>query len=222
MSSPSAPEPRDPRLEQAGVSDEQLQQAHTGLMQNKPLPKDSYPMLPIILLFVFSALIFVAAVYIDHYSAGFDPMVYDEAYNPKNAAPAKPVQIDPVAQGKRLFNSICITCHQPTGEGIPGVYPPLAGSEWVLGNEERNVRILLHGLQGKLTVKGHDFNGVMPDFGPDGSNWSDDQIAYVLTFVRQEWGNKAGAIKPEDVAKIRAASAGHKGAMSEESLLEIK
>lgn len=222
MSRPS--DSRDPRLEQAGASDEQIQEVHAELVRQKPEPTDTYPLMPIFLLFIFSALVFVSAVYIERYSSDFSGLVYDETYHPSSASAPKPAPINPVAQGKRLFDSICITCHQANGEGVPGVYPPLAGSEWVLGTEHRTIRILLHGLQGKVTVRGKEFPGsvAMPSFGPSGTNWSDAQIAYVLTYIRQEWGNKDPAVTPDAVAKIRAATTDFSKPMSEAELLEIK
>jgi mono/diheme cytochrome c family protein len=115
--------------------------------------------------------------------------------------------IDPLVAGKKFFNNAaCNTCHMPTGLGLPGAIPGLVGSEWVTGSEERVIRIVLHGLQGPITVNGSAFNSAMPPFGRvagSGFNWSDDRIAAVLTYVRQEWGNEGGAIAKEKVAEIR-------------------
>jgi len=109
--------------------------------------------------------------------------------------------------GKKAFVSVCATCHQATGLGVPGVYPPLAKSEWANGSEERVIRILLHGLSGPIKVAGADFNSVMPAIGPGGYNFSDEKIAAVLTYVRQEWGNSAPAITKEKVTEIRTKTA---------------
>jgi mono/diheme cytochrome c family protein len=115
--------------------------------------------------------------------------------------------VDPVAAGKKLY-ATCATCHQTSGKGLPNVYPPLAASEWVTGSEERLIRILLHGLNGPLTVAGKQYNGAMPAFGPGGGyNWSDDKIAHVLTYIRQEWGNAASSIAPEKVTAVRTQGA---------------
>jgi mono/diheme cytochrome c family protein len=114
-----------------------------------------------------------------------------------------------VAFGKKQYLSQCVTCHQPNGLGTPGTYPPLAGSEWATGSEERAIRIVLHGLTGPITVSGTTYPGTvqMPSFGKvpnSGYNWRDDQIAAALTYVRQEWGNKAPAVTPEKVTEIRS------------------
>ena len=102
-----------------------------------------------------------------------------------------------------------------TGQGIPNIYPPLAGSEFANGSEEAVVRIVLHGLSGPITVEGKQFNNQMPAFGASGFAWTDAKIAWVLTYVRQEWGNKAPEVTEETVTRIRAATADQKGPFSE-------
>ena len=90
---------------------------------------------------------------------------------------------------------------------MPGAIPPLVNSDWVTGSEERVIRIVLHGITGPIKVNGADYNSAMPAFGRvagSGYNWSDDKIAAVLTYIRQEWGNQAGPITTEKVAEIRA------------------
>ena len=95
----------------------------------------------------------------------------------------------------------------PNGQGLPSVYPPLAESEWVTGSEERLIAILLHGLKGPITVKGNVYSvAAMPAFGQvdgGGYNWSDQKIAAVLTYIRQEWGNTACAIETATVTAFR-------------------
>lgn len=104
--------------------------------------------------------------------------------------------------GAALFASLCVACHQATGLGLPGVFPPLAGSEWVLGKDSTAAAILLHGINGSLTVKGTVYNGAMPAFG---GQLDDEQIAAVLTYVRSQWGNSAAAVTAETVAAAREA-----------------
>ncbi|MGB4812408.1 MAG: c-type cytochrome [Methylophilaceae bacterium] len=105
--------------------------------------------------------------------------------------------------GGEIYQGKCVACHQANGEGVPGVFPPLAGSEWVLGNPERLAHIPLHGIQGKLTVKGTAYNGQMPVFG---ALLTDGEIAAVLTYVRSQWGNKADAVTEAMVKKVREAT----------------
>jgi len=215
----------DPRLDQAAATDESLLAAHEKLLGKQPDERAHYRLLPLNLLFLFSGLIFFGGTYLNFYSGKFDPRVYDENGKPPSSG-ATVAKMDPRELGKKLFNNAaCNTCHQATGVGVPGVYPPLAGSEWVQGTEERVIRIVLYGLNGPITVKGTSFPGAapMPSFGKvagSGYNWSDDKIAAVLTYVRSEWGNTASAITPEQVAAIRGKEAGHK-AWTQDELLKL-
>lgn len=155
---------------------------------------------------LFAFLLCFAGIYLERTSGGYSEKAYNEDAVASAGGPQKPKAVDMVAFGRKQYNLACVTCHQPDGNGQPGMYPPLAGSEWVTGSEERVARIVLHGLTGPITVKGQTFSGAvqMPMFAKGGSyNWRDDQIAAVLTFIRQEWGNKAGPITPEKVAEIR-------------------
>jgi mono/diheme cytochrome c family protein len=210
---------RNPRLEQAGASDEQIQQVHAILLREKPEPTEAYSPLPLLLLGLMSAVILFSAIYLGRYSGGFDAMVYDERILPGMLEGAgAPVVLDPMVIGKRVFTTNCVTCHQPTGLGLPGAYPSLVGSEWVLGPEERIIRIVLHGLSGPITVKGATFNNAMPAFGP---LLRDDQIASVLTYIRSEWGNSVPAVSPDKLKAIRAAAAGRTAPWAPEELLKI-
>ena len=106
--------------------------------------------------------------------------------------------------GASVFSSRCAACHQATGQGLPGAFPPLAGSEFVLGDGERAVRIVLRGLSGPVTVKGLPFNNGMPAWA---DQLSDAEIAAVLTYVRSSFGNVAPAVTADVVAAQRAATA---------------
>ncbi len=108
------------------------------------------------------------------------------------------------ADGATIFAARCAACHQAAGAGLPGVFPPLAGSNWVNGRDTTVIQIVLHGIQGSLTVNGVKYNGAMPTFG---AQLSDAEIAAVLTHVRSHWGNTAGAVGAQQVAAQRAATA---------------
>ena len=122
----------------------------------------------------------------------------------KPAATAAAAGNEQLPDGKQVFSTTCAACHQATGEGVAGVYPPLAGSEWVTGDEAKVVRILLHGVTGPIEVAGETFNGMMP---PWGATLKDADIAAVLTYVRSQWGNKGAPVSAAKVASIRAATA---------------
>ncbi|MFT3828930.1 MAG: cytochrome c [Opitutaceae bacterium] len=220
----SAPNERDPRVDQPGASDDSLQDVHGALLREKPEPGEGAVPIPLLLLGLIGGLVFFAGTYLGRYSGGFDPLVYNEEAGATGAATATSATAapDPVAAGKRLFAQNCATCHQASGQGLPGVYPPLANSDWVNGNPEAIGRILLHGLSGEVTVNGGTYNGAMPSFGPLGSNWKDDRIAAVLTYIRQEWGNKAAPVTTEQVAAIRAATAGRNKAWTATELAEFR
>jgi mono/diheme cytochrome c family protein len=105
--------------------------------------------------------------------------------------------------GQRIFGDTCVKCHQPDGLGLPGQYPPLVGSEWVLASGPgRMIRIVLDGLQGPIKVKGMDFNNNMT---PWRDSLNDVQIASVITFVRtrKDWGHAASPVTPDEVAAMR-------------------
>ncbi len=97
----------------------------------------------------------------------------------------------------------CTACHMPTGLGLAGAFPPLAGSEWVTGRVEVPIALVLHGMQGEVTVKGAKYYGVMT---PWGAMFSDQEVANVVTYIRSQWGNKASAATAADVARVRAAT----------------
>jgi nitrite reductase (NO-forming) len=105
---------------------------------------------------------------------------------------------DIVAAGKNIFSTVCFACHQPDGKGIPNVFPPLAGSDFLNANKERAMGIVLHGKTGLVTVNGKQFNNIMPP-----QNLTDDQIAEVLTYVYHSFGNSGKTVTKEEVNKVR-------------------
>ena len=109
--------------------------------------------------------------------------------------------------GAELFTR-CAACHQSTGLGMPGAYPPLAGSEWLNGNPEVPIRIVLHGLQGPITVKGASFNSAMTPFA---DQLSDAEIAAIITYERSSWGNHTSGITAEQVKTVREATKSQTG-----------
>ena len=97
-----------------------------------------------------------------------------------------------------------MTCHQPNGQGLPPAnFPPLVESEWVTGAEEVVVRIVLNGLQGPVTVGGKEY-GLVPMVPTIWKTWSDDDIAAVISYVRNAWGNQATEVSADTVKKIRS------------------
>jgi mono/diheme cytochrome c family protein len=111
-------------------------------------------------------------------------------------------------KGKALYNKegFCVTCHQPDGGGLSASgFPPLAGTKWVTGNEERLIKVVLKGMQGSIEVLGRQYGGQVP-MTPFGGMMKDDEVAAVLTYVRNSFGNKAPAISSEKVKEVRATT----------------
>jgi mono/diheme cytochrome c family protein len=95
--------------------------------------------------------------------------------------------------GKKVYDMACLACHMADGSGVPGMYPPLIQTEWVLEDKERLIRITLEGMSGPIEVKGIKYNNIMPP----NKHLSDQQIADVLTFIRQSFGNDASEVTPD-------------------------
>lgn len=127
--------------------------------------------------------------------------------------------VEKAPDGEALFQQNCATCHQPTGMGVKGSFPPLVDSEWLLKTEEIPIMIVLKGLQGEINVKGETYNGQMIALG---AMLNDEKLAAVLTYARSAWGNNAPAITPETVAQIREKYAAQKTAWQGEKELKAK
>lgn len=109
--------------------------------------------------------------------------------------------------GAQVFAANCQACHQASGKGLPGVFPPLANSNWVTGDPVVAANILLHGMTGKIEVAGTTYDGAMPPFG---QQLNDDELAAVLTHIRSQWGNAAVAVSSAQIAAARTAGAERK------------
>ena len=136
---------------------------------------------------------------------------FDEVYQPEGGAiqsidgeaprqvPAS-TKAERIEHGKRVFNNVCAACHQQGGQGIPGAFPPLAGSDFLNTDKGRAIGIVSNGLSGPITVNGKAFNSQMPAL-----NLSDEDVANVLTYVYSQWGNAGHEVKPAEVAAVRGA-----------------
>ncbi len=174
---------------------------------NETEPSVGFAPVPIAIFLVIGILFYFGQLYLDHYGGGFDAKVYQpyDSWDMVEKLQPKDDNEKRFARGEKIFNDMqCVTCHQPTGIGIPGVNPPLAGSEWVLAEgPNRVIAIVELGLQGPVTVNGLQFNAAMPTLGR--GNLSDEDVAAVATFIRTniKWGNKASAVTPEQVKAVR-------------------
>jgi mono/diheme cytochrome c family protein len=101
--------------------------------------------------------------------------------------------------GAKIYAQNCASCHQPSGQGVQGTFPPLAGNPTVTGDPAKVIHIVKYGLNGALTVAGASYNGMMPAWGQSLSN---ADIASAVTYIRSAWGNKASAVTESAVAGV--------------------
>ena len=114
------------------------------------------------------------------------------------AAVAAP-DADTMKRGQAVYSRTCIACHQPTGMGIPPVFPPLAGSEWIAKSSSIAVRNITNGMQGPVTVKGMTYNSMMPPV----AGLTDKDIADVVTYVNNSFGNTGATVTEAEVTAIK-------------------
>jgi mono/diheme cytochrome c family protein len=181
-------------------------------------PTSSRTVMPVWLIVLTLTLLFLGMVYFDHHSGWFNSQVYApyasaaelDSYQPKSGEAAM------LAHGKARYDQVCGLCHGLNGEGKPGQAPPLAGSEFVnTKGFQRVVHIPLRGLNGPVTVKGQTWSLSMPAMG---AAMSDSDLADVLTFIRNSWGNKASPVTAADVKAIRAKIGPHTQPLTSETL----
>jgi mono/diheme cytochrome c family protein len=98
-----------------------------------------------------------------------------------------------------VSQATCSTCHQPDGQGLSDVFPPLAGSDYLMADRDRSIRVVLDGLSGPIVVNGRSFATTMPPL----AHLTDHEIADVLTYVRNSFGNGGEAVRDEEVARVR-------------------
>lgn len=163
---------------------------------------------PMWLMAAMLVLLFLGAWYFDARGGWFEAKVYEpyrsltdvERFQPRSGGDAV------LLRGKALFEQNCALCHNPDGLGKPAQAPPLAGSEWVLApGANRLIRIPQVGLAGPIEVKGQVWNLPMAAMG---AIYPDEDLAAVLSYIRNSWGNKASIVTAEQVKKVRAELAG--------------
>lgn len=185
-------------------------------------PTSALTTAPVWLFVLMLLLLFWSAVSFDQHGGWFDAQVYTPFTHPPEDWQPRMGPANPAILGKAVYNRpTCVACHQASGLGIPGQFPPLVKSEWI--NEQkpgRIIRIVLNGLQGPITVEGQGFNNAMV---PWKGVLSDEEIAAVLTYVRQnkEWGNHAPTVTPEQVKAVRDKIKDRSQPFSAEELLKI-
>lgn len=208
MSTPVEP---SPAAAPAADLESDVERLHRAIFRESPDPQEGREPAPWWLWTGVVLAIFWGGWYLGRYGGTFGAATHvalgapDRAVTDAVAAKTATAATDPVAAGRQVFTKNCQACHQATGRGLPGAFPPLVGSEWAVGSPEVLARILLNGLQGPVTVAGGTYNGAMPAWR---DQLKDDEIAAVLTYVRQWAPNHAGPIAPALVGAVRGATAG--------------
>ena len=216
-----AVQPAQPAQPAQPVEEFNIREVHASILREGKDPEDGYEPIPLWLVTAIMMVVFWAGMYLAYHSGGFRADVFDPsllwagaAQQEESGAP------DPMVVGKRVFTQNCAVCHQATGQGVAGQFPPLVGSEWVLSQgwhgDNHLVKILLYGLEGVVEVKGNTYNNAMP-----AQKLEDGQIAAVLTYIRNEWGNSAPPITEEFVTEIREDTASRSGAWTQDELKAI-
>ncbi|MCK6529924.1 cytochrome c [Myxococcota bacterium] len=156
---------------------------------------------------ILSALaLFLSGFYLARHGGVFGPVVhlaYRDGGAPQGAGAPEPSGAPAAVSGEELYAAHCAPCHGSDGRGVPGTFPPLFGSEWVTGDPEVPVRIVLHGLAGPIVVGGAAYDGAMPALG---ARLGDAEVAAVVTYERERGGVVDPAVSPERVAGIREAT----------------
>jgi mono/diheme cytochrome c family protein len=185
-----------------------VERIHRAIYREPSDPVEGQEPAPWLLWGTVAVALFWGGWYLGHYGGTFDTRAHiamggRDASTAGAAASQTAASIaDPVKAGEGIYLQNCQGCHQASGKGVAGAFPPVVGSEWVTGPQETLVRILLHGLQGPVTVAGVTYNGAMPAWK---DVLKDEEIAAVLTYLRQWKPNAAPAIAPAQVASLRAA-----------------
>jgi mono/diheme cytochrome c family protein len=205
---------------------QEVQQVHAAIQREKLEPRVGLEPLSIWLIVIYGLAIFFGGAYLGRYSGNFSGDGLDWGSVPHANKPGggqggatQVAELTPAELGKKIFSANCATCHQATGLGVAGQYPPLAGSEYVNGGTRRLGMILLKGLQGPLTVKGAQFGTAVMQ--PWEKTLNDAKIAEVLTYIREEWGNKGGPVSPEGISALRKELASHTDSWTEPDLKAV-
>jgi len=205
---------------------QEVRDTHAAIAREKAEPRIGREPLSLWLIAVYGLAVFFGGTYLGRYSGNFNGDGLDYLAGAPRVAKAganvgaeQAAELTPAEKGKKIYSANCATCHQANGLGVGGQYPPLAGSEYVDGGTRRLGMILLKGLQGPLTVKGAKYGSAVMQ--PWEKTLNDQKIADVLTYIRQEWGNKGGPVAAEEIAALRKELAGRTESWTEPDLLAV-
>lgn len=180
-----------------------IHELHDPVMREHERPRDGFEPISVWLVMLFLALMGWGGWYLGAYSGAFRADVIDiiplheQAIAPEEVEP-QPVDVDPMVLGEQMYTD-CAACHQDDGQGVPGAFPPLVGTDRVLGDPAPLAAIILRGLEGPIQVQGEEYDDVMPEW----DHFTDEEIAALLTYIRQSWNNDAGPVAESLVAAVR-------------------
>jgi mono/diheme cytochrome c family protein len=175
--------------------------SHLAQERENAEPEERIRPVPLVVAAIVLTMVLFGVVYIIVSEPFGNPALGDRRTIAELSGPV-PAAAGAVVDGKGVFAANCAACHQATGKGLPGVFPPLDGSEWVQGDTRTVANILLHGINGKITVAGAEYSGSMPSF----QHLGDAELAAVASYVRSAWSNKAQALPVTMFAQERKAS----------------
>lgn len=175
-----------------------------------PEPSVRSELSPVWVFVVLGVILFLGMGFLAERAGGFRKEVYEPYYSYDVVKRSQGVLggEGPIERGEKVYKGKgCVACHQASGSGTPGQFPPLAGSDWVKAEgPERVIRIVLHGVAGPITVNGQAYNGAMPLWK---GVLTDKEIADVLSYVRNSWGNKGSIVTEAQVKAISDKEGSH-------------
>jgi len=190
---------------------------HSASLREQPLPEEGNERGPWWMYVIIVLTLAFGFFYMGRYLGEVSDRAHVLFTAPPGAEAVEEVEFDLIAEGQRIYTRVCQACHQANGEGISGVFPTLAGAEWVVDKPDYTVLSILNGLRGELIRERATYDGVMPQFG---SQLDDQDIAAVVSYIRTSFGNDAGEIQPERVTQIRELTADKSGAYTAETIEE--
>ncbi|MDR9418625.1 c-type cytochrome [Gracilimonas sp.] len=179
------------------VDREDIYEIHQAALRERVLPGEGNERGPWWLYAIIFITFAFGFFYIGYYFGDFSYQPH-QLYisNAEAEVPAEPVELTQVELGESIYGRVCSTCHQANGEGVEGAFPTLVGTDYVNGNVGRFAGIIIHGLYGEIEVNGVTYNGNMPAWG---EQISDEEVAAVMTYVRNSFGNDGGDVPVDSI-----------------------
>lgn len=174
---------------------------HQAVLRERSLPEEGNETGPwwlyAVILTTFAFGFFYTGYYFGEFSYQPHQLYISQA---EEEAPAEPVELTQMELGENIYGSVCSTCHQSNGEGVEGAFPTLVDTDYVNGSIGRFAGIIIHGLYGEMEINGINYNGNMPAWG---EQISDEEVAAVMTYVRNSFGNNSTDVPIDSIKSYR-------------------